>query len=145
MLLATIGILFFGLFLIRPLLVVLRLPRTVLMPIVFVLCTVGSYSISQRLFDVWVMLAFGTLAFAMRRFGYPVAPFVPGIVLGDILDKSPRRALTLSEGDLTPFFTRPVSAVVALIAVFTFVSNIPSVRTLAGRAWRRSFSRTVAP
>jgi putative tricarboxylic transport membrane protein len=144
-LLATLGILFFGLFLIRPLLVVLRVPKTVLMPIVFVLCTVGSYSISQRLFDVWVMLGFGTLAFVMRRFGYPVAPFVLGIVLGDILDKSLRRALTLSDGDLTPFFTRPVSAVVALIVVYTFLSNIPSVRSLPGRAWRRTFSRTAAP
>jgi putative tricarboxylic transport membrane protein len=144
-LLATIGILFFGLFLIRPLLVVLRVPKTVLMPIVFVLCTIGSYSISQRLFDVWVMLGFGTLAFVMRRFGYPAAPFVLGIVLGDILDKSLRRALTLSDGDLTPFITRPVSAVIALLVLYTFVSNVPTVRTLAGQAWRWSFSRTAAP
>jgi putative tricarboxylic transport membrane protein len=143
-LLATIGILFFGLFLIRPLLVVLRVPKTVLMPIVFVLCTIGSYSISQRLFDVWVMLGFGTLAFVMRRFGYPAAPFVLGIVLGDILDKSLRRALTLSDGDLTPFITRPVSAVIALLVLYTFASNVPTVRTLAGQAWRRSFSRTAA-
>jgi putative tricarboxylic transport membrane protein len=126
-LIATIGILFFGLFFIRPLLLVLRVPRTILMPIIFVLCTVGAYSLSSRLFDVWVMLGFGTLAFLMRRHGYPIAPFVLGIVLGDILDKSLRRALTLSDGDMTPFFTRPISAILALLVIYTFMSNVPAV------------------
>ena len=92
-LLATIGILFFGLFFIRPLLKVVEIPRTVMMPIIFVLCVVGSFSITSRLFDVWSMLGFGTLAFFMRRYGYPVAPFVLGVVLGDILDKNLRRGL----------------------------------------------------
>src|SRR3712207_9325798 len=68
-LIATIGILFFGLFFIRPLLMILRIPRSVMMPIIFVLCTVGSFSIASRLFDVWSMLGFGTLAFVMRRYG----------------------------------------------------------------------------
>lgn len=126
-LIATIGILFFGLFFIRPLLLVLRVPRTILMPIIFVLCTVGAYSLSSRLFDVWVMLGFGTLAFLMRRHGYPIAPFVLGIVLGDILDKSLRRALTLSDGDMIPFFTRPISAILALLVIYTFMSNVPAV------------------
>ena len=130
---ATIGILFFGLFFIRPLLMVLRIPRTIMMPIIFVLCTVGSYSISSRLFDVWVMLGFGTLAFVMRRFGYPVAPFVLGLVLGDILDKNLRRGLVLSNGDFLPFLTRPLSAVIALIVLYTFVSNIPAFSAAMGR------------
>ena len=124
---STIGILFFGLFFIRPLLLVLRVPRTILMPIIFVLCTVGAYSLSSRLFDVWVMLGFGTLAFLMRRHGYPIAPFVLGIVLGDILDKSLRRALTLSDGDMTPFLTRPISAILAILVIYTFMSHVPAV------------------
>jgi putative tricarboxylic transport membrane protein len=139
-LLATVGILFFGLFFIRPLLLVLRIPRTVMMPVIFVLCTVGSYSIASRLFDVWVMLGFGAMAFLMRRFGYPVAPFVLGLVLGDILDKNLRRALTLSDGDLTPFLTRPLSAVIALVVVATFLSNVPAV----GSALRAMGARAAA-
>jgi putative tricarboxylic transport membrane protein len=91
-------------------------------------CTVGSFSIAWRLFDVWTMLGFGTLAFVMRRYGYPVAPFVLGLVLGDILDKSLRRGLVLSDGDLLPFFTRPLSAVIAVLVIYTFLSNIPSLR-----------------
>ena len=60
---ATLGILFFGLFLIRPMLLVLRIPRTIIMPIIFVLCVVGSYAIAQRLFDVWTMLGFGVAGY----------------------------------------------------------------------------------
>jgi putative tricarboxylic transport membrane protein len=127
-LLATIGILFFGLFFIRPLLKILEIPRSVMMPIIFVLCTVGSFSISSRLFDVWSMLGFGTLAFILRRYGYPVAPFVLGLVLGDILDKNLRRGLVLSGGDILPFFTRPLSAIIAALVLYTFISNVPTAQ-----------------
>lgn len=130
---ATIGILFFGLFFVRPLLLILRIPRSVMMPIIFVLCTVGSFSIASRLFDVWTMLGFGTLAFILRRFGYPVAPFVLGLVLGDILDKNLRRGLVLSDGDVLPFFTRPISAIIAALVLYTFLSNIPAVGAAVGR------------
>jgi putative tricarboxylic transport membrane protein len=138
---ATIGILFFGLFFIRPLLLVLRIPRTIMMPTIFVFCTVGAYAISSRLFDVWVMLGFGTLAFIMRRFGYPIAPFVLGLVLGDILDKSLRRALVLSDGDPLPFFTRPLSAILALLVLYTFLSNIPPIGAAVGRVRSRMAAR----
>ena len=124
---ATLGILFFGLFFIKPLLKIVQVPRTILMPIIFVLCVIGSYSLASRLFDVWTMLGFGTLVFIMRRYGYPAAPFVLGLVLGDILDKSLRRGLTLSDGNLLPFITRPLCAILALIVVWTFVTNVPSI------------------
>jgi putative tricarboxylic transport membrane protein len=107
MLYATIGILVFGLALVKPLLKVLQVPRAIIMPIVFVLCVIGSYAISQRLFDVWTMLGFGVAGYVLRRYNYPMAPFVLGIVLGDLLDKNLRRGLVLSDGDLTPFFLRP--------------------------------------
>ena len=83
------------------------------MPIIFVLCALGRFAISGRLFDVYVMLVFGLVGFFLRSFGYPMAPLVLGVVLGDLLEKNLRRALLLSDGDLTPFFTRPISAVVA--------------------------------
>lgn len=66
-LVATLAILVFGLVLVRPILWVLRVPRDVIMPIVFVLCVLGAYSITQRLFDVWVMLGTGVLCFLLRR------------------------------------------------------------------------------
>jgi putative tricarboxylic transport membrane protein len=132
--LATIGILFFGLFLIRPMLMVLRIPRTIIMPIIFVLCVIGSYAIAQRLFDVWTMLGFGIAGFFLRQLGYHMAPFVLGIVLGDILDKSLRRGLVLSDGSLEPFFTRPICLVLWLIIAASVVLQIPQTRAAASRA-----------
>ena len=124
---STLGILFFGLFFIRPLLRIAQIPRSIMMPIIFVLCVIGSYSLSSRLFDVYTMLGFGTLIFVMRRYGYPAAPFVLGIVLGDILDKNLRRGLVLSDGELLPFFTRPLSALLALLVLYTFVTNVKTI------------------
>jgi putative tricarboxylic transport membrane protein len=127
-LLATLCILLFGLVLVRPMLWVLRVPRDIIMPIVFVLCVLGSYSITQRLFDVWVMLAVGFTCFLLRRRGFPVAPFVLGLVLGEIIDKSLRRGLVLSDGSLAPFFTRPISAVLALLMVALLLAQVPALR-----------------
>jgi putative tricarboxylic transport membrane protein len=120
---ATLGILFFGLFLIRPLLLVLRIPRNIIMPIIFVLCTVGSFAISQRLFDIWTMLLFGFCGFILRQLNYHMAPFVLGLVLGDLMDKNLRRGLVLSDGDLTPFFTRPICAVLVVIVAIMLLMN----------------------
>jgi putative tricarboxylic transport membrane protein len=95
---------------------------------VFVLCVLGSYSITQRLFDVWVMLVTGIVCYLLRRRGFPVAPFVLGLVLGDIVDKSLRRGLVLSDGSLEPFLTRPISAVLAAVVVIMLLAQIPFVR-----------------
>jgi putative tricarboxylic transport membrane protein len=138
-LVATLAILLFGLVLVRPILWVLRVPREIIMPIVFLLCVLGSYSITQRLFDVWVMLATGLVCYVLRRRGFPVAPFVLGLVLGDIVDKSLRRGLVLSDGSLLPFFTRPISAVLALLVLAMLLAQLgPVQRWLARRAPART-------
>jgi putative tricarboxylic transport membrane protein len=121
MLFATVGILIYGLTLTRLLVQVLRVPQHIIVPIIFVLCTVGSFAIAGRLFDVYVMLAFGLIGFFLRHHGYPMAPLVLGIVLGDLLEKNLRRALVLSDGDLTPFFTRPISGAFAALIIGTIV------------------------
>ncbi len=132
--LATVSILIFGLFMVRPLLLVLRIRRTVLMPIIFLLATVGAYASASRLFDVYVMLAVGVGAFFLRRRGYQMAPFVLGLVLGTLLDKSLRRGLVLSDGSIAPFFTRPICAVFAVVTFATMLLYIPPVNALLRRA-----------
>ena len=129
-LVATLAILLFGLIMVRPILWVLQVPREIIMPIVFVLCVLGSYSITQRLFDVWVMLVSGIVCYLLRRRGFPVAPFVLGLVLGDIVDKSLRRGLVLSDGSLEPFFTRPISGVLAVVVAIMLLSQISPVRRI---------------
>ncbi len=135
--LATLAMTVLGLLLARPLLLVLRVPRSIMMPIVFVLCVIGPYAITQRLFDVWVMVGFGLIGFLMREMKYPMAPLVLGVILGDILDKNLRRALTLSDGDPTPFFTRPISAVLWIVTLLLVLSAVPAVRRPIARIIKR--------
>ena len=71
---------------------------------------------------------FGLVGFGLRHFGYPMAPLVLGIVLGDLLEKNLRRALILSDGDISPFFTRPISAVVATLIFGTIAWKIWDLR-----------------
>lgn len=136
-LLATLGMLFFGLFLVKPLLAIIRIPRSIIMPVIMVLCTVGSFAIASRLFDVYIMLFIGTCCFFLRRLNYPVPPLVLGIVLGDILDKSLRRGLTLSDGSIAPFFTRPICALLAAVTLFTMLMYVPSVNRAVKAAHAR--------
>jgi putative tricarboxylic transport membrane protein len=133
LLLATLAILVFGLALARVFALVLRVPRSWLMPVVFVLCVIGPYALTQRLFDVWVMVGFGVLGFVLRQMKFPMPPLVLGIILGDLLDKNLRRGLTLSDGDLAPFFTRPISAAFVALIVLTIAASLPPVRRAVGR------------
>jgi putative tricarboxylic transport membrane protein len=135
--LATAAILLYGLLLTKPLLLVLRVPPSRLMPIILVLCTVGSFAIASRLFDVWVMLGFGVLGFILRMYGFPMAPLILGVVLGPILDSNLRRGLVLSEGSLVPFLTRPISLALWLGIALTVLLGVPPVQRLLARVFRR--------
>jgi TctA family transporter len=146
--LATVSILVFGLFLIKPLLLVLKIKRSVLMPIIFLLCTVGAFASASRLFDIYCMLAIGIGAFFLRRRGYQMAPFVLGLVLGGLLDKSLRRGLVLSDGSIAPFFTRPISIGFATVTILLLLLYIPAFKSLVAtitgtvsRQMRRLVSR----
>jgi putative tricarboxylic transport membrane protein len=99
------------------------------MPIIFLLCTVGAFAGASRLFDVYCMLAVGIGAFFLRRRGYQMAPFVLGLVLGGLLDKSLRRGLVLSDGSLLPFFTRPICIGFASVTIITMLLYIPAVKS----------------
>ena len=133
MMFATIGILFYGLTLTNLMIKVLQVPQVVMVPIIMVLCTVGSFAIAGRLFDIWVMLAFGILGFILRQLNYPMAPLVLGIVLGDLLEKSLRRGLVLSDGSLEPFLTRPISLVMWVSIAIIIAMRFDVVRALPGK------------
>jgi len=144
MMLATLGILIYGLTLTRFMIRVLQVPQTIIVPIILVLCAVGTFALAARLFDVWVMVAFGLIGFVLRTFGYPMAPLVLGIVLGDLLEKNLRRGLVLSDGELTPFFTRPISAVLFVAIVLIVAFRFELVRRLARRLVGRGTSERAA-
>jgi putative tricarboxylic transport membrane protein len=131
--LASVALLLFGLFGVRPLLQVLKVRRNILMPIVYLLCVVGAFASASRLFDVYAMLAIGIGAFFLRRRGYEMAPLVLGLVLGPLLDKSLRRGLVLSDGSIVPFFTRPIALAFAFVTIFTILMYVPPVKRAVNR------------
>ncbi|HJQ56914.1 MAG TPA: tripartite tricarboxylate transporter permease [Vineibacter sp.] len=126
--------LIFGFVLVRPLLWILLVPRERLMPIVFILCTVGAFSITSRVFDIYIMLFFGLVGFILRELKFPMAPLILGLVLGDLLEKNLTRGLVLSGGDVSPFFTNPVSGVLAAITVVSILWSIPPAQAAFRRA-----------
>lgn len=100
---------------------VLRVPPAILMGFVALFTVIGSYAFDFSLFNVWLMLGLGLMAWAMEETGYPVAPLVIGIILGPMAEENLRRALIDHGGSILPFFTRPIAIVfVVLILVSIF-------------------------
>ena len=100
---------------------VLRMPFTVLAPLIFVLSVVGVYAAYQNIYDVWLMLIFGIGAFLLRILNYPLAPAVLAVVLGPIAEPTLRQSLLLSDGSWSIFFNRPIAGpitIAALILIF---------------------------
>ena len=107
----------------------LRLPYNVLFPLIVLFSIVGVYCSSNNVFDVYVMVAFGILGYLMRKVGYEPAPLVLAFVLGPMLENNLRKALILSQGELTTFLTRPISAAcLALAALLLATPLLPALR-----------------
>lgn len=96
---------------------VLRTPRAALVSTIAVLCLVGAYSLQVSLFHVWVMLAAGVFGYFMRKLNYPPAPLVLALVLGPMLEQTLRQSMIISQGSIGIFFTRPISAVLMVLAL----------------------------
>jgi putative tricarboxylic transport membrane protein len=96
---------------------VLAMPFTMLAPIIFILCVVGVFATTDRMFDVWLMLLFGVVGYLMRKLNYPVAPAVLAIVLGPLAERSLRQSLISAQGDAMTFIERPISLISILLAV----------------------------
>jgi putative tricarboxylic transport membrane protein len=144
--LATAAMFILGLSMVRPLVKVLSIPREKLMPVVFVLCVIGSYAIQARLFDVGVMVVFGIIGYFMREMDYPIAPLVLGIILGDILDKNLIRSLIISEGEPFFFFQSPISIVIAAVTFLTFFSRarwFKALKTKSAAVIKQNLSRLI--
>lgn len=95
----------------------LRIPRHILLPLVLAVCMVGAYGNNNRMFDVYVVLAFGMIGLIMKQFQYPVAPMVMGMILGTNLEQYYRRSLMFSNGSFVPFITHPISGLFLAISV----------------------------
>ena len=114
---------------------VLRLPRNILMPTILLFCIVGSFAINNTVFGVLLTLVFGLLAFLLEENGFPVAPAILGVVLGQMMEENFVKAMIKSDGDVTAFVTRPIAG---FLAASTFIILFWPV---GAWLWRTYFSR----
>ena len=127
-LLACVFLLLLGLGLAPRLSRLLSVPKRILLPLVIVLCVIGSFAGNNRLFDVLVMVVFGLLGFFMRKYGYSIASMTLAVVLGGMMDANFRRAISLAASEDYPLwalFGRPISLVLLTVTIFMIVRNFP--------------------
>lgn len=98
-------------------------------------CIVGSYAINNSTFEIWVMLAFGALAFILEGRGFPIAPIILGIVLGPLVENNFLTSMVIARGDMTAFFDRPIAAALGVftLSVWILPPCFKAYRALAGR------------
>lgn len=116
---------------------VLEIKKEIFMPLVVVLCIIGAYAVNMRIFDVYLMLGFGLLGYALRIGKFPAAPMTLGIILGPMADENFRRALSIADGSLAPFFTRPISLGLVILIVLLMLSQN---KKLMAKIFRRGVS-----
>lgn len=112
---------------------VLRVPHSLLYPIILAVSVTGVYSLRQSSLDLLVMFVFGILGFAFRRIGIPVAPLILTLILGPLMETQLRRAITASDGDWSVLITRPLSATILAVAAAAFILPLvlPTIRRRA--------------
>ncbi len=110
----------------------LEIPRPLLYAAILVFATLGVYSHANSIVDVLIMYAIGALGFLMRRYDFPVGPTVLAVILGPLMEAQFRRAVSISQGDLSVFVTRPLSLAILLLAAAALL--LPQVPRLLARA-----------
>jgi putative tricarboxylic transport membrane protein len=100
---------------------ILRIPFSVMGPVIIIVCAVGAYTVHQSMFDVALMLVFGVLGYLFKKLKYPLAPLVLALVLGDMAESSFRQSMLLSQGSLTIFWSNPLVGSIAGLAVIMLV------------------------
>ena len=116
---------------------ILRIPFSIIAPIILVICAVGAYTVHNALLDISIMLIFGVLGYIFKKLSYPLAPLVLALVLGDMAESSFRQAMLVSQGSLSIFWSNPlVGSIVtlALIMLFWPVISLAIGRLRNGRA-----------
>lgn len=98
-------------------------PKSILFPVVLVLCVVGAYALGNSMATVYVLLASGIFGYLMVKFGYPLAPFILGVILGDQIEINLVRSL-MTDSNLWLFVTRPISALLLGLALASIVLSI---------------------
>jgi len=111
---------------------ILRIPFSIIAPVIIVICAIGAYTVHNNLFDVYLMLVFGVAGYVLRKLDYPLAPLVLALVLGDRAESAFRQAMLVSEGNVSVFFSK------ALVGGMTTLALVLLAWPMLSAGWRKA-------
>ncbi|SHG15825.1 tripartite tricarboxylate transporter permease [Ornithinibacillus halophilus] len=100
---------------------IMKVPYYTLGPAIIIFCIIGTFAVRNSIFDIWIMLLFGLIGFYLDKMKFPLAAVILGLVLGPIAEEEFRRGLQMANGDLSIFFTRPISAILLGLALIALI------------------------
>jgi len=103
---------------------ILKIPYIILFPLIFLFTLVGSYSLNNDVSDTMITIVSGVFGYLMKKFDFEPAPLIMALILGPMFEDALRQSLVLSNGSLRIFFSRPISAVLLLVAIFLLISPV---------------------
>ena len=107
---------------------ILRVPFSIIAPVILVICAIGAYTVHISMFDVWLMLVFGVMGYVFKKLDYPLAPLVLALVLGDAAENAFRQSMLMSQGDMRIFYAN------GLVGTFTTIALLLLFWPLLSRA-----------
>jgi putative tricarboxylic transport membrane protein len=100
---------------------ILRIPFSIIAPVIIVICAIGAYTVHNAMLDIWFMMGFGVIGYVFKKLDYPLAPLVLALVLGDKAEDSFRQAMLVSQGDLMIMWSNPLVGSITTLALLMLV------------------------
>jgi putative tricarboxylic transport membrane protein len=120
---------------------ILRIPFSIIAPIIVVICAIGAYTVHNAMFDIWLMVLFGVIGYVFKKLDYPLAPLVLALVLGDAAENAFRQAMLVAQGDLSIFMSNAlVGSITGLALILLFWPLISRLIALVRKPKPASFA-----
>ncbi len=100
---------------------ILRIPFSIIAPVIVVICAIGAYTVHNAMLDIWLMVVFGVVGYLFKKLDYPLAPLVLALVLGDKAEDSFRQAMLLSQGELSILWSNPLVGTISTLAILLLI------------------------
>ena len=133
MIIANIAMFVVGLLGVRFFARVISLRKSMLLPIIFLLSIVGSYSMRNSVFDIWVAIFFGVVGYLLQRYQFPVSPILLALILGPMAESNLRRSLIINDGSMMAVLTRPITATFLVLGLLSLVTSVMRQRRMNKR------------
>jgi putative tricarboxylic transport membrane protein len=96
---------------------ILRIPFSIIAPVIIVICAIGAYTVHNAMLDIWFMLGFGIVGYVFKKLDFPLAPLVLALVLGDKAEDSFRQAMLVSQGEISIMWANPLVGSITTLAL----------------------------